>query len=136
VFVANLPLGVHWQELKDHMRGQQQTLSVLHVHIINDRHGSNFVTCLICTRLWICACVHTHTLKNTHTITSVCVCSPNCTHAHTHTHTFVVCVYLCTCLCMCVYVSVFLLKRRAHLPVCDLYRDLKGMCHRRVSKSN
>jgi hypothetical protein len=39
VYVGNLSWDAHWQDLKDHMRGTNQDLNVLHADIMTDTNG-------------------------------------------------------------------------------------------------
>ena len=40
VYVGNLSWDAQWQDLKDHMRGTQQDLNVLHADIMTEANGA------------------------------------------------------------------------------------------------
>ena len=43
VYVGNLSWEAQWQDLKDHMRGPQQDLNVLHADIMTEANGAVLV---------------------------------------------------------------------------------------------
>ena len=68
VYVGNLSWDAQWQDLKDHMRGANQDLNVLHADIMTDTNGVNAralskscrgslapVPCQHPLNFWVCA---------------------------------------------------------------------------------
>ena len=49
VYVGNLSWDAQWQDLKDHMRGPNGDLNVLHADIMSEANGGS---CLSCPLLW------------------------------------------------------------------------------------